>query len=286
MPDFADALGKDRARVGAGVRAIGPCFQDGHGIAAVGHDQVQTIEREVWGYQRTVNLGCGGGPCPPARNEWTSGRLRAVLFDAGRRSIDVNRGDARSLPSANDYTRSGRRCNVSGANPGLHYDQLMGDNSAPGIDLSGIHSELDKLKSQLCRCQHQGTCMACKGFEVIRQQVQVVAAAASQPVLMQVAQEVQMEQLMSQLGGLQEKLSEDPQLQELMARMFELVQDDLGGPEQFQQMLGGLFGGMGGLTPEGDDAPPDDRRTPPDDRKRSFDDRDVPPDDRPTPKKE
>ena len=85
--------------------------------------------------------------------------------------------------------------------------------------------------------------MACKGFEVIRQQVQVVVAAASQPVLMQVAQEVQMEQLMSQLGGLQEKLSEDPQLQDLMARMFERVQDDLGGPEQFQQMLGGLFGG-------------------------------------------
>jgi hypothetical protein len=171
-------------------------------------------------------------------------------------------------------------------NPTLHYDHLMGDNSAPGIDLSGIHSELDKLKSQLCRCQHQGTCMACKGFEVIRQQVQVVAAAASQPVLMQVAQEVQIEQLMSQLGGLQEKLSEDPQLQELMARMFERVQDDLGGPEQFQQMLGGLFGGMAGLTPEGNDVPPDDRQTPPADRNQSFDDRDLPPDDRPTPSKE
>ena len=49
---------------------------------------------------------------------------------------------------------------------------------------------LDKLKAQLCRCQHQGTCLACRGFEVIRQQVQVVVAAASQPVLMQVAQEV------------------------------------------------------------------------------------------------
>lgn len=156
----------------------------------------------------------------------------------------------------------------------------MGDSAPTGIDLSGIHSELDKLKSRLCRCQHQGTCMACKGFEVIRQQVQVVAAAASQPVLMQVAQEVQMEQLMSQLGGLQEKLAEDPQLQDLMARMFERVQDDLGGPEQFQQMLGGLFGGMGGLTPEGRDVPPDDR--PP----SSPDDRTLPPDDRPQKPKE
>ena len=200
--------------------------------------------------------------------------------------IDVNRGDARSLPSANDYTRSTGRCNLSAATPRLHYDHVMGDNPVPGIDLSGIHSELDKLKAQLCRCQHQGTCMACKGFEVIRQQAQVVAAAASQPVLMQVAQEVQMEQLMSQLGGLQEKLSEDPQLQELMARMFERVQDDLGGPEQFQQMLGGLFGGMpgmGGSPPLGNDVPPDDRPTPPATPKQPLDDRDVPPDDRPTP---
>src|ERR1700683_2857713 len=177
--------------------------------------------------------------------------------------------------------------------PSLHYDHSVGDISQPGVDLSGIHSELDKLKSRLCRCQHQGTCMACKGFEVIRQQVQVVAAAASQPVLMQVAQEVQMEQLMSQLGGLQEKLSEDPQLQELMARMFERVQDDLGGPEQFQQMLGGLFGGMGGLggmTPPGTDVPPDDRPAPPKDPKprddTSYDDRDLPTDDRPPPSKD
>ena len=136
----------------------------------------------------------------------------------------------------------------------------MGDASQPGVDLSRIHQELDRLKSQLCRCQHQGTCMACKGFEVIRQQVQVVAAAASQPVLMQVAQEVQMEQLMGQLGGLQEKLSEDPQLQELMARLFERVQDDLGGAENVQRMFGSMFGG------EDPSASPEDREIPPDDR--------------------
>ncbi len=175
---------------------------------------------------------------------------------------------------------------MSRPNRCLHYDQRMADIPPSGVDLSGIHSELDKLKSRLCRCQHQGTCMACKGFEVIRQQVQVVAAAASQPVLMQVAQEVQMEQLMSQLGGLQEKLAEDPQLQELMSRMFERVQDDLGGPEQFQQMLGGLFGGMG-LTPEGgSDVPLDDRPSSPDDRPAPPADRTIPPDDRPTPPKE
>jgi hypothetical protein len=210
----------------------------------------------------------------------------------GDDSIDVNRGDTRGLPSANDYTRSEQRCNVDAVKGCLNYDQYMADIPTSGVDLSGIHSQLDKLKSQLCRCQHQGTCMACKGFEVIRQQVQVVVAAASQPVLMQVAQEVQMEQLMSQLGGLQEKLSEDPQLQELMARMFERVQDDLGGPENFQQMLGGLFGGMPGMegmTPDAN-VPPDDRPSPPKDRKprddTPLDDRDTPPDDRPASSKD
>src|SRR5438309_9155098 len=131
---------------------------------------------------------------------------------------------------------------------------------SPGVDLSGLHGELDRLKAQLCRCQHQGTCVACRGFEVVRQQVQVVVAAASQPVLMQVAQEVAIKDLMTQLGGLQEKLAEDPQLQELMARLFERVQDDLGGAENLQRMLGGLFPGEGFPgTPENRDIPPDDR---------------------------
>jgi hypothetical protein len=284
VTDLADALRKHGAWIGTGLRAIRPCFQDDHGIAAVGHDEVQTIEREVWGYQRTVNLGCAVTLC--------TGAITGLRDGLGRCSL--TRGDDQSTSTAGMREASRLRMTIPdpgedatcGANPYVHYDHTMGDASQPGVDLSGIHSELDKLKSRLCRCQHQGTCMACKGFEVIRQQVQVVAAAASQPVLMQVAQEVQMEQLMGQLGGLQEKLSEDPQLQELMARMFERVQDDLGGPEQFQQMLGGLFGGMGGfggMAPEGTDIPPDDRPIPPDDRTIPPDDRTAPPKDNPTP---
>src|SRR5207253_11299040 len=140
----------------------------------------------------------------------------------------------------------------------------MSDDTS-GVDLSGLHSELDKLKAQLCRCQHQGTCIACRGFEVVRQQVQVVVAAASQPVLMQVAQEVAIKDLMTQLGGLQEKLAEDPQLQELMARLFERVQDDLGGPESLQQMFGGLFPGEAFPGTEDRPIPPDDRPSRPKD---------------------
>jgi len=116
-----------------------------------------------------------------------------------------------------------------------------------GVDLSGLHRELDRLKAQLCRCRHEGTCVACKGFEVVRQQGQAVAAAASQPVLMQFAQEAAVKDMLSQLGGLQEKLATDPQLAELMSRMAERVQEDLGGPEALEEMLKklGLMGADG-----------------------------------------
>ena len=115
MADFADAFGKDRPRIGSGLRAIRPCFQDDHGIAAVGHDEVQTIEREVWGYQRTVNLGCAVALSTDAITGLRDG-LGLSSLTRGDDPIDVNRGDARGLPSANDYTRSRRGCNVDGVN--------------------------------------------------------------------------------------------------------------------------------------------------------------------------
>lgn len=150
----------------------------------------------------------------------------------------------------------------------------MGDEPT-GVDLSGLHRELDTLKARLCTCAHQGTCLACRGFEVVRQQAQAVAAAASQPVLMQVAQEAAVRDLLGQLGGLQEKLSGDPQLSELMGRFAERLQEDLGGPEEVQRLLRGLgfpgpgFPGPGwppggeGPAPGGGPVPYDDRPTPP-----------------------
>jgi hypothetical protein len=140
------------------------------------------------------------------------------------------------------------------------------------VDLSGLHRELDRLKSLLCRCNHTGECLACRGFEVLRQQSQVVAAAASQPVLMQVAQEAAVKDLMTQLGGLQEKLVEDPRLHELLGQLVERVQEDLGGPEHLQRLfgsIGGGFPGFPGFPPFGGQTPPDDRgpgAPPPDDR--------------------
>ncbi len=117
-----------------------------------------------------------------------------------------------------------------------------------GVDLSGLHRELDRLKNQLCRCQHQGTCLACRGFEILREQSQTVVAASSQPVLMQVAQEAAVKDLLGQLGGVQEKLAGDPQIQELLMRMMDRVQEDLGGPEE----LAKLFSGLGfPMSPDG-----------------------------------
>jgi hypothetical protein len=126
----------------------------------------------------------------------------------------------------------------------------MADERA-GVDLSGLHRELDRLKNQLCRCQHQGTCLACRGFEILREQSQTVVAAASQPVLMQVAQEAAVKDLIGQLGGVQEKLAGDPQIQELLMRMMDRVQEDLGGPEE----LAKLFSGLGFPMPDGTGAP-------------------------------
>ncbi len=150
----------------------------------------------------------------------------------------------------------------------------MGD-PQPGVDLSGLHRELDTLKARLCRCGHQGTCLSCRGFEVVRQQAQAVAAAASQPVLMQVAQEAAMRDLFSQLGGLQDKLTTDPQLSDLLARFAERVQEDLGGPEELEKLLrqlgfagpqGAPGGGAGGASFDDRPRPPDDQKLPPDDR--------------------
>jgi hypothetical protein len=147
-----------------------------------------------------------------------------------------------------------------------------------GIDLSGLHRELDRLKNQLCRCQHQGTCLACRGFEILREQSQTVVAAASQPVLMQVAQEAAVKDLIGQLGGVQDKLAGDPQIQELLMRMMDRVQEDLGGPDE----LAKLFSGLGFPMPDGSGAPgevPGFGTQPPPPRKPatdSYDDRPRP----------
>ena len=151
------------------------------------------------------------------------------------------------------------------------YDHRMSEMSQ-GVDLSGLHREIDRLKTQLCRCQHQGTCLACRGFEVLREQSQMVVAAASQPVLMQVAQEAAVKDLLGQLGGVQERLAGDPQLQDMLMRMMDRVSEDLGGPEE----LAKLFGGLGFPVEEAPGSSP-----PPRPASESWDDRPRPSTDTP-----
>ena len=106
-----------------------------------------------------------------------------------------------------------------------------------------------------------------------------------------------MRDLIAQLTGVSEKLTEDTRLQELVGELMERVQEDLGGPEALQKMFGQLgggggfpgfpgFPGFGGAdgeigSPPGEhqqrrDVPFDD--LPPDERRRR---RDIPYDDRP-----
>lgn len=74
-----------------------------------------------------------------------------------------------------------------------------------------MQRELDNLRVQLCHCNHAGTCLGCQGVDMLRQQVQMVVSAASQPVLMQVAQETQARELMKQVQEMQERMLRDPE---------------------------------------------------------------------------
>jgi hypothetical protein len=152
------------------------------------------------------------------------------------------------------------------------YDGCMPDDvQAEGVDLSGLHREIDRLKAQLCHCRFEGTCVGCRGFEMLRENSQMVVAAARQPILVQVAQEASVNDLMARMGdaqekmaGVQEKLADDPKLQDMVQQMMARIQDDLGpeAMESLQQMFNGMAGDMNPFGgPGGGPVPPDDRNT-------------------------
>lgn len=116
----------------------------------------------------------------------------------------------------------------------------------PGqVDLSEVHISLDRLRRQLCHCGLQGECLGCKGVEMVRTQVEAVAAAASQPVLMQVAQEAAMKDMAVQFEGMAEKLMNDPDIRRAAEAMQERVLSD---PET-QRLLEELMRRLGGPPP-------------------------------------
>jgi hypothetical protein len=97
------------------------------------------------------------------------------------------------------------------------------------IDLSPLQRELDNLRGQLCHCDNAGTCLGCQGVEMLRQQAQMVVSAASQPVLLQVAQEAQAKELVKQVQEMQEKLLSDPEAAKALEELLKYFQ---GPPEE------------------------------------------------------
>jgi len=97
---------------------------------------------------------------------------------------------------------------------------------AEPVDLSEVHGALDRLRRQLCHCGLRGECLGCRGVEMIRQQVEAVAAAASQPILMQVAQEAAMKDMATRFEGMAERLMNDPELRQAAEAMQERVMSD------------------------------------------------------------
>ncbi len=105
--------------------------------------------------------------------------------------------------------------------------------SSRPVDMSEVHASLDHLRTQLCHCGFKGECLGCKGIEMVRAQVEAVVAAASQPILLQVAQEASMKDMTSRFQAMSERLMSDPDIR----RTAEEVQQGLmSGPETRQHI--------------------------------------------------
>ncbi|HUY57066.1 MAG TPA: hypothetical protein VMV12_04490 [Candidatus Micrarchaeaceae archaeon] len=97
---------------------------------------------------------------------------------------------------------------------------------AEPVDLSGLHRELDNVKRAVCHCQLRGECLGCKGIEMVRQQMEAVVAAASQPVLLQVAHETAAKEMLTQFSQMQERLMDDPQMRQAAEAVRQRLMDD------------------------------------------------------------
>src|SRR5256712_9445696 len=113
------------------------------------------------------------------------------------------------------------------------------------IDLSDLHAALDRLRPRLCHCGLKGECLGCKGIEMVRVQAEAVAAAASQPILIQVAQESAMKDMTSRFQAMSERLMSDPEIRRSAEQMHERLMAD---PET-RQLLEELMRRLGGPPP-------------------------------------
>lgn len=122
---------------------------------------------------------------------------------------------------------------------------------AEPVDLSGVHRELDAVKRSVCHCQLRGECLGCKGIEMVRQQMEAVVAAASQPILLQVAHETAAKEMMTQFSQMQERLMDDPQMRQAAEAVRQRLMDD---PEA-RRMIEDLMQRLGQGEDPGTDQP-------------------------------
>jgi hypothetical protein len=92
------------------------------------------------------------------------------------------------------------------------------------VDLSPLQRELDNLRLQLCHCDNTGTCLGCQGVDMLRQQAAMVVSAATQPVLLQVAQEAQAKELVKQVQEMQDRLLRDPEAAKALEELLKYFQ--------------------------------------------------------------
>ncbi|TMB47005.1 MAG: hypothetical protein E6J53_03665 [Chloroflexi bacterium] len=114
------------------------------------------------------------------------------------------------------------------------------------VDMSELHVALDRLRAQVCHCGMKGECLGCKGIEMVRVQAEAVVAAASQPILIQVAQEAAMNDMTTRFQGMAERLMSDPEIRRSAEQMQERLMSD---PET-RQLLEELMRRLGAQPPE------------------------------------
>src|ERR1700719_1715664 len=92
------------------------------------------------------------------------------------------------------------------------------------VDPSPLPRKLENLRLQLCPCDNADTCVGCQGVEMLRQQASMVVSAATQPVLLQVAQESQAKELVKQVQEMQERLLRDPEAAKALEELLKYFQ--------------------------------------------------------------
>ncbi len=113
------------------------------------------------------------------------------------------------------------------------------------VDMSELHLALDRLRSQICHCGFKGECLGCKGVEMVRAQAEAVVAAASQPILLQVAQEASMRDMSTRFQAMSERLMSDPEIR----RSAEEMQQRLMSDPETRQLIEELMRRLGGSLP-------------------------------------